>query len=67
MKNSLRRVTMHLVFLLLQLTLLQAQQTAGAAPPRSMKDLVPDATFQVGGDPDWMAVTEDAVWVTPPL
>ena len=30
---------------------------------RSMEDLHPDATFAVEGEPDWMAVTEDAVWV----
>ena len=30
---------------------------------RSMADLRPVATFRVGGDPDWMAVTADAVWV----
>jgi virginiamycin B lyase len=28
-----------------------------------MAELVPDATFTVEGRPDWMAVTEDAVWV----
>jgi virginiamycin B lyase len=27
-------------------------------------ELVPVATFEVAGHPDWMAVTEDAVWVT---
>ena len=31
---------------------------------RSIADLRPVATFRVGGDPDWMAVTADAVWVT---
>ncbi len=29
-----------------------------------MADLHPQATFQVEGDPDWMVVTDDAVWVT---
>lgn len=29
-----------------------------------MTALKPDATFQVGGDADWMAVAEDAVWVS---
>ena len=29
-----------------------------------MAELVPSATFAVKGRPDWMAVTEDAVWVT---
>ncbi len=28
-----------------------------------MESLHPDATFKVGGDPDWMAVADDAVWV----
>ena len=31
---------------------------------RSMADLHPQATFNVEGHPDWMVVTEDAVWVT---
>lgn len=31
---------------------------------RSMADIHPDATFAVAGEPDWMVVTEDAVWVT---
>ena len=26
--------------------------------------LVPTATFHLGGDPDWMAVTQNAVWVS---
>jgi len=29
-----------------------------------MTELHPLATFAVGGDPDWRAVTPDAVWVT---
>ncbi len=28
-----------------------------------MESLQPDATIRVGGDPDWMAVADDAVWV----
>jgi virginiamycin B lyase len=31
---------------------------------RQMTDMRPLATFRVGSDPDWMAVAEDAVWVT---
>jgi virginiamycin B lyase len=31
---------------------------------RSMADLHPQATFAVEGTPDWMVVTDDAVWVT---
>ena len=31
---------------------------------KNMAQLTPVATFEVGGDPDWMAVTDDAVWVT---
>jgi virginiamycin B lyase len=31
---------------------------------RSMADLHPDASFAVEGEPDWMVVTDDAVWVT---
>lgn len=30
----------------------------------AMTELRPRAVFRVGGDPDWMAVTRDAVWVT---
>lgn len=29
-----------------------------------MSELTPDAVFPVSGHPDWLAVTEDAVWVT---
>jgi streptogramin lyase len=29
-----------------------------------MSELKPDAEFPVAGHPDWLAVTEDAVWVT---
>jgi virginiamycin B lyase len=29
-----------------------------------MSELAPDAEFPVNGQPDWLAVTEDAVWVT---
>lgn len=28
-----------------------------------ISDLVPQATIRVAGDPDWMALTDDAVWV----
>ena len=31
---------------------------------RSMTGLHALATFQVGGDPDWMALTGDSVWIT---
>ena len=37
-------------------------ETPGVVHP--MKDLPRSATFPVKGDPDWMAVTADAVWVT---
>jgi virginiamycin B lyase len=53
---------------------LGARQTAHSDPPRpgvlapglqqSMSDIHPQATFHVEGEPDWMVVTEDAVWVT---
>ena len=50
-------------------------QTAHADPPpppgvttpgvrRSMADVHPLATFAVAGEPDWMVITDDAVWVT---
>ena len=35
-----------------------------SAEKRSMEESRPDATFIVGGDPDWMAVSDDAVWVS---
>jgi virginiamycin B lyase len=40
--------------------------TAVVAPGmrRSMTSLQPQATFRVGGHPDWMALTGDSVWVT---
>lgn len=31
---------------------------------RAMADIHPIATMAVAGSPDWMAITEDAVWVT---
>jgi virginiamycin B lyase len=31
---------------------------------KAMSQLQPAATFTLGGDPDWMAVSEDAVWVS---
>jgi virginiamycin B lyase len=49
-------------------------QTEDSRPPRpgvstpgvrrSMADIHPEATFAVEGEPDWMVVTDDAVWVT---
>jgi virginiamycin B lyase len=36
-------------------------QTPGVQ--HKMSDLAPAATIRVGGDPDWMAVTDDGVWV----
>ena len=35
-----------------------------SAPKREMTAFEPDATFNLGGDPDWMAVADDAVWVS---
>lgn len=37
-------------------------QTPGVQ--HDIAELVPKATFEVKGHPDWMAVTDDAVWVT---
>jgi YVTN family beta-propeller protein len=34
------------------------------AQKKQMRDLKPEATFTLGGDPDWMAVAEGGVWVT---
>jgi len=42
-------------------------QRPGVSTPgvkRAMTELHPDATFAVEGQPDWMVVTDDAVWVT---
>ena len=43
-----------------------AHQRSVSPPPekREMTDLRPDATFALGGDPDWMAVADEAVWVS---
>jgi len=35
-----------------------------SAEKRSMRALQPDAIFNVNGDPDWMAVADDAIWVS---
>jgi virginiamycin B lyase len=35
-----------------------------ASARHPMTDLKPDAVFPVSGHPDWLAVTEDAIWVT---
>src|SRR5205814_631494 len=40
------------------------RRAAFSAEKRQMPDLKVEATFVLGGDPDWMAVAEDAVWVT---
>jgi hypothetical protein len=60
-----------LICLILCGWMLQGQHLPGNAPHhdaagqrRRTITLHPIATFQVGGDPDWMAVAEDAVWVT---
>jgi virginiamycin B lyase len=42
----------------------QQSQRSAAGHLRKMTTLRPVATFRVGGDPDWMAVAENAVWVT---
>ena len=61
-------------FGILAAALLAAQTSEPRLPPKTgvqtpgvqhaMAELVPAATFAVKGRPDWMAVTEDAVWVT---
>jgi virginiamycin B lyase len=45
-------------------TAVKARGVHDARVRRPMAELRPVATFRVGGDPDWMAVTADAVWVT---
>jgi virginiamycin B lyase len=61
-------------FWILAAALLAAQTSEPTLPRKTgvhtpgvqhaMVDLIPDATFAVKGHPDWMAVTQDAVWVT---
>lgn len=74
---SHRLSVVHLLFALLTahiLCCLGQGQNSTPDPPRlgvgtpgvrrSMTDLHPLATFAVEGSPDWMVVTDDAVWVT---
>lgn len=45
----------------------QPPKSIGVATPgvqRSMAAIHPEAVFRVEGTPDWMVVTEDAVWIT---
>jgi virginiamycin B lyase len=43
---------------------LEATGVRDPAVQRLMAAVRPEVTFRVGGDPDWMVVTGDAVWVT---
>jgi|KBSMisStaDraftv2_1062788.scaffolds.fasta_scaffold03954_7 virginiamycin B lyase len=61
--TKLRSAGVLLVLLLLAVSWCQEQKTQSPSTS-SMTSVNPDATFVVGGDPDWMAVSEDAVWVT---
>jgi virginiamycin B lyase len=63
----------HVIILSLFAAMLVAQTPAkfrkatGVSMPgvqRSMTTLHPKATFQLGGDPDWLALTDDSVWIT---
>jgi DNA-binding beta-propeller fold protein YncE len=40
-----------------------AAESAGGGAPRPIEELVPRATIRVGKTADWVAITEDAVWV----
>src|SRR5579859_6021241 len=40
-----------------------AQKPGVAGIQRPMSYLVPDAIYSINGSPDWLAVTEDSVWV----
>jgi virginiamycin B lyase len=42
----------------------KATGVGNAVVQRAMTNLHPLATFRVGGNPDWMALTADSVWVT---
>lgn len=72
MQNFVRSASfISLVCLLVYGGILQGQHLSTDAPHheasgrlRKMSSLHPIATFHVGGDPDWMAVAEDAIWVT---
>ena len=67
-------ITLITLGLVTTIALLEAQQPsnvpavkatgAQSGVRREMAELKPDATFDVGGDPDWMAVSKNAVWVT---
>src|SRR3954452_2769217 len=35
-----------------------------AGVQHKLSELTPTTTFRLGGDPDWMAVTEDGIWVS---
>ena len=70
--RQLRSITVFLV-VLASIIPLGAQTTAqfpkatgvgNAVVQRAMTGLHPLATFRVGGNPDWMALTADSVWVT---
>ena len=41
-----------------------ATGNASTSKKSMVADFKPDHTFHVGGDPDWMAVADDAVWVS---
>src|SRR5712671_6353449 len=40
-----------------------AQKPGVPGIQRPMSYLVPDAIYSINGSPDWLAVTEDSVWV----
>lgn len=69
MKKRLVPVRLKLLLLLFPCVLASAQTTEN--PPRPgikavqvpFSELHPSATFDLGGHPDWMAVTSTAVWV----
>lgn len=66
MHDRLRRARLLPLLCLSFGLIVQGQQSLRSATGRlrSMSTLVPVATFHVGGDPDWMAVADDSVWVT---
>ncbi len=70
--RQLRPITVFLVVLAGTIpvgaqTTAQFPKATGVGNPvvqRAMTSLHPLATFRVGGNPDWMALTADSVWVT---
>jgi virginiamycin B lyase len=72
--NPKRGIAVVFTMLVIAIPFLCAAQTNDGFPKKTgvlepgmqhpMSELTPDAVFPVSGHPDWLAVTDDAVWVT---